>query len=508
MDRLKITLGTAEYVLPLVDMGSVNLGNWTECTQGQAKYYTQGAGAPLDTDTITGQVDLPYGTYHLTLENGVYCEIDKGPDPNDSDYDYITIGGLYNEDGTVIGQYTGMNYGYVPHNESQVFAIFTAYQGSIYVGFAFWMYNTAGAIQIPFLCNEYMINGSMVDPYSGETLDPIPGGWGTWDRSTDGVGANPTPSAVAPFSAGVNMFVLNSSALKSFTGFLWGSNESIFAALWSRFANYMFNPIGAVVACHALPTEFMPSGTTTTVIHMAGTALGPISGTLKAANTQFIDQSYSITLAEFYGDWMDYSATKIVLHIPFCGVCVLDPVYIVGGGITVLYRCDVCTGNISAFVICTNRMGRPELVQCLGGNCAYTIALTGHNDGMLEALGSAAGVVAGGVATAMTGVPVSAGGGNAMDILLHRESTSITGQMGGSSAITTSLDLYLELVYTEPSNPEGYTHLRGRPSDIGGTVGSFTGYTVFSDVHADGIARATDQEKRMIEAALKQGVIV
>lgn len=506
MDRLKITLGTAEYVLPLVDFGAINLGNWTEITAGDAKYYVQAAGAFIDTDTITGQVDLPYGTYHLTLENGVYCEISKTIDPNDPDSDYITIGGLYDENGTAIGGYTGMNYGYVPHDQSQVFAVFTAYQGEIYIGFAFWIYNTVGSCQIPFLCNDYMINGSMVDPYTGDTFDPTPGGWGTWDRSTDGVGANATPSALAPFNAGIHMYTLNAAALKSFTGFLWGSDESIFAALWSRYTNYIYNPIGAIIACHVLPTEFTPSGTSTTVIHLAGTGLMPISGTLKAATTQFIDQTYSISLSEFYGDFMDYTSTRIILHVPFCGVCVLDPVYVVGGGINVLYRCDVCTGNISAFIICTNRFGRSELIQCLGGNCAYTTVLTGHSDGMLEAVGSAAKLVAGGVATAMTGMPVNTGG-NA-DILMHKESTTTAGSFTGSSAITSSLDLYLEIVYTEPSDPDGYTEQRGRPSDIGGTVGSFSGYTVFSDVHADGIYRATDEEKRIIEQMLKGGVIV
>lgn len=507
MDRLKITLGTAEYVLPLVDLGSVNLGNWTERVSGDAKYYVSAAGAGMDTDTITGQADLPYGTYHLTLENGVYCEISKGPDPNDVDYDYITIGGLYNEDGTVIGGYTGMNYGHVPHDQSQVFAIFTAYQGQIYIGFAFWLYNTVGSCQIPFLCNDYIINGSMVDPYSGETLDPTPGGWGSWDRSTDGVGANATPGNIAPFNAGIHMYTLNSAALASFTGFLWGSDESIFAALWSRYTNYIYNPIGAIVACHCLPTEFTPSGTTTSIIKLAGTALMPISGTLKTASTQFIDQSYSITLSEFYGDFMDYTSTKIILHVPFCGVVVLDPIYLVGGGITVLYRCDVCTGNITAFIICTNRTGQPELIQCAGGNCAYTIALTGHSDGMMEALGSSGSAIAGGVASAMTGAPINTGGSVTWP-LLQKESTSIVGKMGGSSAITSSLDLYLEIVYTEPSNPAGYTDLRGRPSDIGGTVGSFTGFTVFSDVHADTVSRATDTEKTMIENALKAGVII
>lgn len=501
MDRLRVIINGTDYTLQMCDVpsGTWNLSGWSAGTQGDAKYFYTDP-ATIGTAAEPGILNFQYGTFIIMLENGMYLNLQY--DETYSIYsDFVQYSGLYNSDGTAVGSAYGSS-GEVP--DLGVFGIRYTSGTDIYIGIAF----TTGTpdYYAVYLFNQEIYEDSMQEPYEDGPQDPIQGGWGSWDRSTDGVGANTTPSGVVPFGSGVNMYVLNNSALRSFSGFLWGSDESLFAALWSRYTQYIFNPIGAIIACHALPSEFMPSSISTTVIRLAGTALFPISGTIGTASTQFIDQSYSISLDEFYGDWMDYMCTRIILHLPFCGVAVLDPVYLVGGGLTVLYRCDVCTGNVTAFILCTNRAGRTELVQCAGGNAAYTVALTGHSDGMMEALGSAAGAIAGGVATALTGVPMSGGGSS--DILMQKESTQIVGRMSGSSAITSSLDLYLEVIYQEPSNPQGYTRLRGRPSDIGGTVGSFRGYTVFSDVHADGISRATDEEKRMIETILKQGVII
>lgn len=503
MDRLQININGTDYNLDTMIQSAVSwdLTTWYNGVQNDEKYW-YALTSFEDIPTPPGALGITYGSYILMLSNGMYLTVDY-QETYGIYNDYITVSGLFNQDGTTVD--TGVTSSGSDITNLKIFGVQFLNGTEVLYGIALQYITNGDPYGYVFLFNSAIYDENIIPPYEDGPEDPIQGGWGTWDRSTDGVGANATPSALAPFNAGIHMYTLNAAALKSFTGFLWGSDESIFAALWSRYTNYVYNPIGAIIACHVLPTEFTPSGTTTTAIQLAGTAL-PISGTLKAANTQFIDKSYNLDLAEFYGDFMDYTSTRLILHLPFCGVCVLDPVYVVGGGLTVLYRCDVCTGNVSAFVICRNRAGRSELIQVTGGNAAYTTALTGHSDGMLEALGNASKTIAGGVATAMTGVPVSTGSTDSP--LMQKESTTVTGAFSGSAAITSSLDLYLEIVYTEPSNPAGYTTLRGRPADIGGTVGSFTGYTIFSDIHADGIYRATDEEKRMIEQQLKGGVIV
>lgn len=501
MDRLKVKMGVTTVYLPMVDLGVQDLSNWTSYQSGDNKWYVKAAGFSFDMSTYSaGFPDIQYGSYHITLENGMYITMSKLDDGASDD---IMIQGIYNADGTGVGGITGMHYANQTKNESKFFGMIAYYQNKEWIGIGFRLGNDL-IIAIPFLMNDKMTDDSMQEPYDDTGQDPIQGGWGSWDRSTDQVDAGSTPGSVMPFGAGISMYHVDSSAIESFEQFLWGSDEQIWSALWGRYVNYMFNPVAGVLSLHALPSDFFPTGSAATGIHVAGAFLFPISGTCNAVSTQFIDASWSMDLPEFYGDYMDYTGVKIVLHLPFCGVCNVDPVYCNGGGLTVLYRCDVCTGNVTAFVLARNRSGNTECIATLGGNCAYSVPVTGHNDGLYEMMGKAAVSIAGGVATVMTGTPINTG---AMPEE-PQEKTQVSGNHAGNSAITTNLQLYAEIVYTEPSNPDHYTELRGRPSDIYGLVGSFTGYTVFSDVHPDSIARATNQEKEMIAEYLKRGVII
>ena len=501
-DRLRVRMGITPLVLPLADLGILDLSGWIHQVQGDNIYYVKTAGFIYDVSSFAGIMqEMQYGSYHITLENGMYISCTK---LDNGTADNITIGGVYNADGTAVGGINAQNYNNVTKNESKIFAIVAYYQNHEYIGIGFSLSDTYIMISIPFLMNDEMTEDSMQEPYDDTGQDPIQGGWGSWDRSTDQVDAGSTPGAVMPFGAGISMYHVDSAAIESFEQFLWGSDEQIWSALWGRFVNYMFNPIAGVLSLHALPSDFFPTGSAATGIHIAGALLFPISGTCNAVTTQFIDASWSMDLPEFYGDYMDYTGVKIVLHLPFCGVATIDPVYCNGGGLTVLYRCDVCTGNVTAFVLARNRAGNTECIATAGGNCAYSVPVTGHNDGLFEMMGKAAVSIAGGVATAMTGTPINTGGMPEMP----KETTQVSGNHAGNSAITTNLQLYAEIVYTEPSNPDHYTELRGRPSDIYGLVGSFTGYTVFSDVHPDSIARATDREKEMIAEYLKRGVII
>ena len=77
--------------------------------------------------------------------------------------------------------------------------------------------------------------------------------------------------------------------------------------------------------------------------------------------------------------------------------------------------------------------------------------------------------------------------------------------------ILTNLYCYAEISYTNYSNPANYSDVRGRPSDIGGTVAesggiAYSGLTIFDSVHVEDIPNATAEEKAEIETLLKEGV--
>lgn len=502
MDRLQININGTDYNLPLgtVEPNTWTLSGWDDETQGDALYFYDSAAAADAGFIPPAPLGLSYGEFILLLNNGMYLSLTY-EEEHEGYSDYLSIFGLYNSNGDPVGSGAGTSGSY---SGAAIVGIRYTYGENEYIGFG--ITNEDNEYMIVYLFNDDIYESSIVEPYDeNPDFPPTPGGWGDYNRDSDQVGASAIPSTMLPLASGINMYVLNATAFRNFTQYLWGSNETIWTALWGRFVNYRFNPIGAIINCIMLPTDFIPSGSAASGISIAGTKLSPISGTLTATTTQFVDCTYSFSLPEFYGSFMDYVGCEVILHLPFVGPVSIEPIYCVGGGITILYRCDVATGNITVFLICTNRSGRAECIRTASGNCAYGVPVTGHDDGIAEMLGSAtksavSGATSGGVTGALVGLA------GALEVPRHE--TSIIGNHSGSSAACTNLNLYAELVYTEQSNPQYYTALRGRPSDIGGTVGSFQGFTIFSDIHADAINGATDAEKREIEAALKRGVYI
>lgn len=511
MDRLRVSINGTDYTLPIaqfMDPAQVDLSNWDDEVVGEyAMYYA----STIDESNLlnAGGLGLGYGEYIIMLQSGMYITLTYEQE-SEGIPNFVTVLGLYNADGTAFGNLKGLSGG---SQEPTIYSIYYKdINDKVYYGICIGDASGPmhGYCQI-YLFNEAIWSGNTVDPYTGEPIPPTPGGWGTWDRSSDEVGPSPLPSTILPISSGVNVYRINAAALHSFTQYLWGSNEDIWTALWGRYANFRYNPIGAIITAHALPTDFLPTGSSTNAIKLAGTALRPISGSCAAVTTQFTEKSWTLQIPEFYGDYMDYTATSVILHLPFIGSIPIDPIYCVGGGITIVYRCDTCTGNIAAMILATNRSGRRECIMTASGNCAYSVPITGHDDGMIEMIGSNARTIINGVKTAAASVATGKPHGSIGEFknpLTQKQTTDIVGNMAGSGAIVTNLSLYAEILYSEPSNPDYYTQLRGRPSDIGGTVGDFTGFTIFSDIHADAIAGATDEEKREIEQTLQRGVYV
>lgn len=510
MDRLRVSINGTEYTLPIaqfLDPEQIDLSNWDDEVVGEyVMYYNFISEENL---LNAGGLSFNYGEYIIMLENGMYITL-KYEAEHDVYTNYVTVIGLYNADGTAFGNLKGISGG------GQTPTIYSIYyknttDDKVYYGICIGDgVPVSPSCQI-FLFNEAIWSGNTVDPYTGEPIPPTPGGFGTWDRSSDEVGPSPLPSTILPISSGVNVYRINAAALHSFSQYLWGRNEDIWTALWGRYANFRYNPIGAIITSHSLPTDFLPTGRSTNAIQLAGTALGPLSGSCAAVTTQFTEKSWTLQIPEFYGDYMDYTATSIILHLPFISTIPIDPIYCVGGGITIVYRCDTCTGNIAAMILATNRSGRRECIMTASGNCAYSVPITGHDDGMIEMIGSNARTIISGIkagAASLATGKLQGSEGEFKNPLTQKQTTDIVGNMAGSGAIVTNLSLYAEIIYSEPSNPDHYTSLRGRPSDIGGTVGDFTGFTIFSDVHADSIAGATEEEKREIEQTLQRGVYV
>lgn len=361
--------------------------------------------------------------------------------------------------------------------------------------------------------------GSLTPKY-GEDSDATPdGGYGTYDNTSDNVGNSSKPVVSMPLGAGYHGYVITPATYNRISSQLWGVDQNYFKALWSKFQNFKFNPIAGIINCVRIPKQLMPTAAGTTRIQLAGTVL---SSSTTGITIQDALSDYTVTFpsswfAEYYGSFMDYTQdTQIILHVPFCGTMEIPPYVVIGGGLSVNFRCDVFSGNVCAIILTTDRNGNSCAIASMTGNCAYPVPFSGNDNGMGDklqalqqyysgAIGGAGGVLSGDVGAAASGIDKMLGAG--YTAVLARHSTFTAGQHGGSVAICTNLNCYVEIRRSAASQPAYYDALRGRPSDIGTTVSSFSGYTVFSEFHAD-IAGATAEEKAEIESLMREGVII
>ena len=354
-----------------------------------------------------------------------------------------------------------------------------------------------------------------VVPYEEPTPIPDPGDFGPVsepDAGGDGTytDTNDTPVIPTPFSYtdtlggnGVHLYVIDAANYGAVLDALWGTG-SLSSALWSRWQNYKFNPLQGIVSSHYIPTELLPATGTSAVIRMAGVDLTP--HTANPCTTQIGSHNLgSLSIPEFFGSALDYSPyTQMRLFLPFCGWIDIDPDRVVGGSLAVTYLCDAVSGDVCAYVICTDRTGTASYMYTATGNCAVTLPVTGNDQGTGQVLSSLSGAVMG----AVMGNPLGVAGG-LLGAVTAQHHMQQTGSFSGSVSLISDLTCRLQIIRPVQSTPKYGQQLRGRPSDIGCLIGDLigTGWTSFDAVHAD-IEGATVEECAEIERLLRQGVIL
>lgn len=347
----------------------------------------------------------------------------------------------------------------------------------------------------------------------------------------DGMGDTDLPdgSAMPLGGYGLHAYSISDSVYDLIAARLWGKDENIFTALWYKFQNLKFSPIAGIINCLRIPSEFAPSGLSAN-IQMSGIVMDDLSGA--EITYPYTEAEFLYNVPAYYADYNDQQNTHIVLHLPFCGALELSPA-VCGKTLTVHYVCDVLTGNVSARVKISGAAtigdgsgnGGGYIAQATG-NCGYSVPIAGNDNGMGDKLASLAHFAtgqAGALSSMVTGF-INAQGGNvdlsggfragfqasqnaanlATSLITAKHTTSVVGSLGGGVAPISDLAVRLSIERVPPLNPANFTDTIGRMSGMGGTVGSFSGYTVFTSVHL--AVSATDAEQVEIENLLKSGV--
>ena len=248
------------------------------------------------------------------------------------------------------------------------------------------------------------------------------------------------------------------------------------------------------------------------------------SSTIKIANldTQ-INASYlswyiedidfgEISLTEYFQTFMDYSPyTKLSVYIPYCGIVPLNVDNFMNDKIAMKCRVDMLTGQFVVFV--SNSTG---IVTTVSGNCAYQLPIRANDYNRLvtSGLGLLGGIVgtAGALATGNVPLAIGAGLGTVGGLVatsqaMTKPDVTSKGSLGGNYGILGNRTPYLIIQRPTISVPSDYGKTIGYMSRITAKLGDLTGYTVVEEIHLEHIS-ATDDEKRLIENALKSGVIL
>lgn len=291
--------------------------------------------------------------------------------------------------------------------------------------------------------------------------------------------------------------------------------------------------VGGVLCCHSVPalTNYV-SGLASDIRTICGYRCFSLAASFPLAGQMI----YTIDTARFnlaprLNSFLDYEPfTAISLHVPFCGMCSLQPSQAYGNDIYLHYVVDIYSGAVSCDVHIVGTTGgkteyKDYVYTTLQGSFATDMpvmgagatqsplqqiakGVTGITTAQLAA-NTATGSRAALAAADLKAAKLSAAIGAAETIETAGRGTAIgSASSEGLASYLSNRAVYVIIDRPEPSVPEGYAEMQGVPSHLGGTVGGFSGWTEFEAVDLSSVTQATQAEKEQIIRELKAGVFV
>lgn len=217
-----------------------------------------------------------------------------------------------------------------------------------------------------------------------------------------------------------------------------------------------------------------------------------------------------IDVPRYFNDYRDYTETQVSVNLPFIGFMELDPRDVIGCKITLEYTMDVITGTCVATL--SPKVGdNAECCYQFTGNCGVQLPITAADRSRLLS-GLISGAVGGAKAGAIGGPGAAVAGA-----VLGGAVGAVSGAFGGvqksngfsanAGALTKYKTPYILIHRAIPADPILYDQYYGNPASVTATLKNLHGFTRVRECYID-VPRATDAEKAMIEAQLKQGVIL
>ena len=248
---------------------------------------------------------------------------------------------------------------------------------------------------------------------------------------------------------------------------------------------------------------------------------------LNRITDQFISGDIgSFTIGEYFGNFLDYTHTKIKLWLPFVGFNELNTVDIIGNECTLHASIDLLTGIlVYQLKVKEAETGKHAVLYTWSGNVGADYPLTAidyngkiaNKIGMYASMAGLAIGVAGLILAPEITIPMlTATAGSLAGVASSANALSkanvgsgvSSGDVSGSAGFMQKRYPYLVISRPKQNVPASFGHEYGFKSHITATIGDLTGFTVVEDVHLTGFATATAEELDLITQKLTEGFII
>ncbi len=296
------------------------------------------------------------------------------------------------------------------------------------------------------------------------------------------------------------------------------------------------NPMDCIIAENFIPFAF-PSDQLSAREQAILVGIQELSYNGEQVKAYFLTDEYheiefgSVVIPRTFNDYRDFTETSIQLFLPCIGWKALDAQTYMGKELIIKYRLDFVTGDILALLI-TNPGS--VIQDTMKGNCLSSIPISGRDftsvlqarlaqqNAMITAVGGFVGGAASGLVGIATGNPVLAVGGaatalgsvtsglqsgKAAQIQATKAENNVVkdGNLGGANAVLGYSKAYIVISRHADAMPTRYQNYEGYQTNKILTISNLTGYIKAREVYFSS-ARATEEEKAMIENGLKKGV--
>lgn len=355
-----------------------------------------------------------------------------------------------------------------------------------------------------------LVNSSPVqvdtDPYvdGGGSSTGGQGGGGAFDDSTEVV--QPATLNLPNTTDILKMYLLDNNALASLGSAICTHSY----ADWQSYLPMFSNPLEALISLHWLPVNF-PGQSTIGSITIGNYSTNIVTDII--TNQFFEYDCGSIHISEYWGNYLDYDATRIQLYLPYISCVSLSPDEVMNNDLHIKYTIDALTGACVATVYTYNK----TILYTGSGNMAVELPLSAVTYSNLAQNTLSASISVAATAITMSAAEAAAPAvdaalattslAGASSIMSSKPNFSKAGYIGGTCGAMSYQTPYLLISRVAQCVPQNNNEYSGYPLYVTKQLSNCSGFTQVDNIHLINMS-ATDKEKQEIISLLNEGVII